>query len=86
MTGKTIRIYLVDGTPTGILTAEIINWTGKATVGPRSGLAEMAKHHRGQADRHLSAGRARPRERDPGPRVRRRGGQRPDAPDQARGR
>jgi len=27
--GRTIRIYLVDGVPTGILTAEIINWTGK---------------------------------------------------------
>ena len=26
-----------------ILTAEIMNWTGKVTVGPRSGLAELAK-------------------------------------------
>lgn len=43
MTGRTIRLYLVDGTPTGILTAEIMNWTGKVTVGPRSGLAELAK-------------------------------------------
>jgi hypothetical protein len=43
MTGKTIRIYLVDGLPTGILTAEIMNWTGKVTVGPRSGLAELAR-------------------------------------------
>jgi hypothetical protein len=36
MNGKTIRIYLVDGHPTGILTAEIINWTGKIIVAPRS--------------------------------------------------
>ena len=43
MTGKTIRIYLVDGSPTGILTAEIMNWTGKVTVGPRARLADMAQ-------------------------------------------
>ena len=34
MTGRTLRIYLVDGSPTGVLTAEIMNWTGKVTVGP----------------------------------------------------
>jgi hypothetical protein len=33
----------VDGTPTGILTAEIINWTGKLYVAPRSQLADLAK-------------------------------------------
>jgi hypothetical protein len=33
----------VDGTPTGILTAEIMNWTGKVGVGPRSGLADLAR-------------------------------------------
>ena len=43
MTGKTIRIYLVDGSPTGILTAEIMNWTGKVTVGRRARLADMAQ-------------------------------------------
>ncbi|WP_298036482.1 GIY-YIG nuclease family protein [uncultured Desulfuromonas sp.] len=41
--GRTIRLYLVDGTPTGILTAEIINWTGKLYVAPRSQLADLAK-------------------------------------------
>jgi len=41
--GRTIRLYLVDGTPTGILTAEIINWTGKIYVAPRSQLADLAK-------------------------------------------
>ena len=40
--GKTIRIYLVDGTPTGVLTAEIINWTGKVIVAPRPRLADLA--------------------------------------------
>lgn len=43
MKGRTIRIYLVDGVPTGILTAEIINWTGKVFVAPRSQLANLAK-------------------------------------------
>jgi hypothetical protein len=43
MNGKTIRIHLVNGSPSDILTAEIINWTGKIIVAPRSLLAELAK-------------------------------------------
>ncbi|MCA9115792.1 MAG: GIY-YIG nuclease family protein [Planctomycetaceae bacterium] len=43
MRGRTIRLYLVDGVPTGILTAEIINWTGKVITAPRSQLPELAK-------------------------------------------
>ncbi|MEW6270795.1 MAG: GIY-YIG nuclease family protein [Thermodesulfobacteriota bacterium] len=31
----------VDGTPTGVLTAEIINWTGKVLVAPRSQLGDL---------------------------------------------
>ena len=42
MNGKTIRIYLVEGVPSGTLTAEIINWTGKLIVSPRSQLALLA--------------------------------------------
>lgn len=41
--GKTIRIYLVDGTPTGTLTAEIMNWTGKVLVFSRGQLADVAR-------------------------------------------
>ena len=41
--GRTIRIYLVDGEPTGILTAEIINWTGKVLVASRTQLSQLAK-------------------------------------------
>lgn len=26
--GRGIRLFLVDGTPNGLLTAEIMNWTG----------------------------------------------------------
>jgi hypothetical protein len=43
MNGRTIRLYLVNGSPMDILTAEIINWTGKIIVAPRSQLAELAK-------------------------------------------
>lgn len=42
MAGKTIRLYLVDGIPSGVLTAEIINWTGKIIVAPRSQLSVLA--------------------------------------------
>jgi len=38
--GRSVRLYLVDGSPTGILTAEIMNWTGHALVVPRSRLGE----------------------------------------------
>jgi len=43
MHGRTIRIHLVDGSPTGTLTAEIMNWTGHALVFPRAKLADVAK-------------------------------------------
>ena len=39
--GRTVRLYLVDGTPTGIIAAEIINWTGQILVSPRSRLPEL---------------------------------------------
>ena len=43
MNGKTIRIHLVNGSQSDILTAEIINWTGKVIVAPRAMLADLAK-------------------------------------------
>lgn len=39
--GKTIRIYLADGTPTGIRHAELVNWTGQAIVCPRARIAQL---------------------------------------------
>lgn len=39
--GRTLKVFLVDGTPTGLLTAEIMNWTGHVITGPRSRLAEL---------------------------------------------
>jgi hypothetical protein len=43
MNGKTIRIFLVDGEPSGILVAEISNWTGKVLVAPRAQLEQLSK-------------------------------------------
>ena len=42
-TGKSIKLYLVDGTPQGILTAEFMNWTGHVLSGPRTLLPELLK-------------------------------------------
>jgi hypothetical protein len=41
--GKSIRVYLADGTPGGLLTAEIMNWTGHVVAAPRSDLAALLK-------------------------------------------
>ena len=38
MQPATIKLFLVKGSPTGLRTAEISNWTGKAIAGPRSDL------------------------------------------------
>ena len=39
--GKSIRMFLADGTPGGLLTAEIMNWTGHVVAAPRSDLAHL---------------------------------------------
>jgi hypothetical protein len=41
--GKSVRLFLVDGSPTGLLTAEIMNWTGHILTAPRVRLAEALK-------------------------------------------
>jgi hypothetical protein len=41
--GKSVRLFLVDGTPGGLLTAEIMNWTGHVVAAPRSDLAALLK-------------------------------------------
>lgn len=40
--GRTVRIFLADGSPNGVTTAEIMNWTGKFTVAPRSQLSDLS--------------------------------------------
>jgi hypothetical protein len=42
-TGRTVRLFLVDGSPTGLITAEIMNWTGHALVTTRSRIGEALK-------------------------------------------
>lgn len=42
-TGKSIRLFLADGTPGGLLTAEIMNWIGHVIAAPRSDLAALLK-------------------------------------------
>lgn len=39
--GRSLRLFLVDGSPNGLLTAEIMNWTGHVLMGPRSKLAAL---------------------------------------------
>ncbi|WP_212735005.1 hypothetical protein [Nocardia farcinica] len=39
--GKTVRMFLADGTPGGLQTAEIMNWTGHIVAAPRSDLARL---------------------------------------------
>jgi hypothetical protein len=42
-TGKSIRLFLADGSPHGLIAAEIVNWTGCALVVPRAELGKLAK-------------------------------------------
>jgi len=41
--GRTVRLFLVDGSQTGLVTAEIINWTGHVLVAPRSNIGDALK-------------------------------------------
>lgn len=41
MEGKQVRLFLTEGTPGGLLTAEIMNWTGQIVAGARSDLAAL---------------------------------------------
>lgn len=39
--GRSLRLFLADGSPGGIITAEIMNWTGHVMTAPRSRLADL---------------------------------------------
>lgn len=41
--GRSIRLFLADGTPQGLIIAEIMNWTGQALSAPRARLADLLK-------------------------------------------
>lgn len=48
MSGKQIRLFLVDGTPGGLTTAEITNWTGHVLSARRSDLADLLRREESQ--------------------------------------
>ncbi len=41
--GKSVRLFLADGSPGGLITAEIMNWTGHVIAAPRSDLATLLR-------------------------------------------
>ncbi len=42
--GRTVRLFLVDGNAqSGLITAEIINWTGRVLVAPRTKIAHVLR-------------------------------------------
>lgn len=41
--GRSVRLYLIDGSATGLITAEIVNWTGHVLAGPRARLDTALK-------------------------------------------
>ena len=43
MSGKHIELFLVDGTPGGLTTAEILNWTGQVLSAPRSEVSALIR-------------------------------------------
>ncbi len=43
MAGRSVRLFLVDGTPQGMRTAEVGNWTGLALVCPRTDLVKLGR-------------------------------------------
>ena len=48
MSGKQIKLFLIDGTPGGLTTAEITNWTGHVLSAGRSDLADLLKRDEAQ--------------------------------------
>lgn len=42
-TGRSVKLFLADGSATGILTAEIMNWTGHVVAGPRTRIEAALK-------------------------------------------
>lgn len=48
MSGKQIKLFLIDGTPGGLTTAEITNWTGHVLSARRSDLADLLTREEAQ--------------------------------------
>lgn len=43
MVDRTIKLFLIDGEPDGMLTAEIMNWTGHVLYGPRARIVDLLR-------------------------------------------
>lgn len=43
LNGRSVRLFLIDGTATGLVTAEVINWTGHALSAPMSRVQDLMK-------------------------------------------
>lgn len=41
--GRSIKLFLAEGTPGGLRTAEIINWTGHVVIAPRTALGSLVE-------------------------------------------
>ena len=55
--GRTLKLYLVDGSPSGVITAELGNWSGKVLVASRSALPDLVKRDEsGQTGVYLLTG------------------------------
>ena len=48
MSGKQVRLFLVDGTVGGLMTAEILNWTGHMLRARRKDLARIKNREEAQ--------------------------------------
>lgn len=46
--GRSLRIFLADGTPSGIRHAELVNWSGQALVCPRVRFKDLTKWEESQ--------------------------------------
>lgn len=46
--GKSLRIFLADGSPSGIRHAELVNWSGQALVCPRTRFKELSRWEEAQ--------------------------------------
>jgi predicted GIY-YIG superfamily endonuclease len=56
--GRSVRLFLVDGKSTGLITAEIMNWTGHVLTGPRTELPKfLARPEVGRTGVYLLHGR-----------------------------
>lgn len=50
MAGRSIELFLADGTPGGLITAEVSGWTGKIIAAPRAKLNQLLAREEAQSN------------------------------------